>query len=147
MKLKRPERVSATIPNASLADIAFLLVIFFMVATIHHVERTSIELPYSGARTEARRDAAVVRLLRDPESGTLSSWVSNGIESRNVGGPEEIYLEASRVTYRYPTQQFILEADRSVHFEKIDEVLDRMRRGGVQNVLLLTQQRKVGGAP
>ena len=98
MKLKRPERVSATIPNASLADIAFLLVIFFMVATIHHVERTSIELPYSGARTEARRDAAVVRLLRDPESGTLSYWFSNGIESRNVGGPEESYLEAARVT-------------------------------------------------
>jgi len=147
VRLERPERVSATIPTASLADIAFLLIIFFMVATVHHMERTSVELPYSGQRTEAQRDAAVVRLLKDPDSGSLTYQFSDPTSTKVVGGPEDVYLEASRVTYRYPAQQFILEADRSVHFEKIDELLDQMRRGGVQNVLFLTQQRTIGGAP
>jgi biopolymer transport protein ExbD len=57
-----------------------------------------------------------------------------------VGGPEDIYLEASRLTYVDSTKQFVLKADGSIHFEKVDELLDQMRRGGVQNVLLLTQQ-------
>ena len=38
----------------------------------------------------------------------------------------------------------MLKADGTVRFEKIDELLDAMRRGGVQKVLLLTAKATGG---
>jgi biopolymer transport protein ExbD len=64
-------------------------------------------------------------------------------QSHVVSGPSDINLEASRATYVDETKQFILKADGTVRFEKIDELLDAMRRGGVQRVLLLTAQATV----
>ena len=57
-----------------------------------------------------------------------------------MSGPNDIFLEASRLTYgrENDPQQFVLKADGAIHFEKIDELLEAMRKGGVQNVLLLT---------
>ena len=149
MKLTRTRRADAAIPTASMADIAFLLIIFFMVTTVHEVDRTQVDLPKSRERTEAEKGAAVVVLVKDPDTGALSYKFSDGeAMTAVVGGPEDVYLEASRLTYADAQQQFILKADGTVHFEKVDELLDQMRRGGVQNVLLLTQQRtEAGGAP
>ena len=68
--------------------------------------------------------------------------------SHLVSGPEDINLEASRATYADSAKQFILKADGTVRFEKIDELLDAMRRGGVQRVLLLlTGQRTAQESP
>jgi len=142
MKLTRTRRADALIPTASMADIAFLLIIFFMVTTTHEVDRTSVNLPEAVIRTEAEKGAAIVVLLKDRDTGTLAYKFSDGeVMSSVVGGPEDIYLEAARLTREDPGKQFLLKADGSVPYEKIDELLDQMRRGGVGQVLLLTQQR------
>jgi len=147
VKLTRTKRVDAIIPTASMADIAFLLIIFFMVTTVHEVDRTQVDLPRSSERTEANKNAAVVVLAKDADTGELSYKFSDGVAmTRVVGGPEDIYLEASRLTYSDATRQVVLKAEGSVYFEKVDELLDQMRRGGVQNVLLLTQQKTEGRA-
>jgi biopolymer transport protein ExbD len=130
------------IPTASMADIAFLLIIFFMVTTVHEVDRTSVQLPLAKVREEAEKGSAIVVVHQDEKSGELIYKFSDGeTMSALVGGPEDIYLEASRLTYVDETKQFILKADGTIHFEKVDELLDQMRRGGVQKVLLLTQQK------
>ena len=69
-------------------------------------------------------------------------------QSYQIPGPDALYLEASRLTNRNPTQQFILKADGEVRFEKIDELLDNLRKADVQKVLLLSQQAtERDGAP
>ncbi len=35
MRIRKASKSSAVIPTASMADIAFLLIIFFMVTTVH----------------------------------------------------------------------------------------------------------------
>ena len=140
MKFTREKRVTALIPTASMADIAFLLIIFFMVTTVHDVDRTSVNLPTSRTRTEAERGAAVVVMTKTDSGEILYKFSDGEAITTAVGGPEDIYLEASRLTYDAPDQQFVIKADGSIHFEKVDELLDQMRRGGVQNVLLLTEQ-------
>ena len=50
MRWKRPVRVEAWIPTASTADIAFLLLIFFMATTIFRMENG---LPVTLPRAEA----------------------------------------------------------------------------------------------
>ena len=71
----------------------------------------------------------------------LTYKFSDGKQMRKVvSGPVDIYHEASAITYRDSTTQFILKGDGTVEFEKIDELLDTMRKADVQKVLLLSQQ-------
>lgn len=144
MRINTGKKAPANIPTASMADIAFLLIIFFMVTTVHEVDRTSVNLPLSGTRVESEKGAAIVVLAKD-KFGELFYMFSDGKQmSVSLNGPEEIYHEASTITYRDETTQFILKADGDVRFEKIDELLDTLRRADVQNVLLLAAQ-KTGG--
>ena len=145
MRLSRQAKAKALIPTASMADIAFLLIIFFMVTTTHELDRTSVNLPVAKIREQAEAGAAIVVLAKVADETGVEQLVykfSDGEEvSHVVSGPQDINLEASRAYYEDSTKQFILKADGTVRFEKIDELLDAMRAGGVQRVMLLTGQR------
>ena len=111
-----------------------------MVTTTHEVDRTSVNLPAAVIREKAEQGAAIVVMAKDASG--LHYKFSDGEEvSHVVSGPQDINLEASRAYYQDQTKQFILKADGTVRFEKIDELLDAMRAGGVQRVMLLTGQR------
>jgi biopolymer transport protein ExbD len=144
MRLSRQAKAKAFIPTASMSDIAFLLIIFFMVTTVHELDRTSVNLPAAKIREEAEKGAAIVVLAKTADSTGVEQLVykfSDGNDvSHVVSGPDDINLEASRATYADDTKQFILKADGTVRFEKIDELFDAMRRGGVVRILLLTNQ-------
>ncbi len=147
MRLARQVETKAIIPTASMADIAFLLIIFFMVTTVHELDRTSVNLPTAVTRTEAEKGAAIVVLAKQEMSGveSLVYKFSDGDQtSWAVSGPNDIYLEAARAAAADSAKQFIIKADGTVRYEKIDELLDALRRGGVQKVLLLTAQKVAG---
>ena len=143
MKLGATRRMEAIIPTASMADIAFLLIIFFMVTTVHDVDRTNVALPLSSTRDETQKGAAYVVVHKDPATGIIQYKFSDGKEpSRDVGSPENLYLEASRIAARNSARQFVIKGDSQIRYALIDEVLDKLREGGVQEVLLLTHQKK-----
>jgi biopolymer transport protein ExbD len=56
MKLREKIRTEAEIPTASMADIAFLLIIFFMVTTIFSAEKgLQIVLPEKGGEVKVKK--------------------------------------------------------------------------------------------
>jgi biopolymer transport protein ExbD len=145
MRLKRPASSDANIPTASMADIAFLLIIFFMVTTVHDVDRSNVNLPLALIREKADQGSPVVVMWQDPNQtyGELTYKFSNGTDmSHEVAGLRDIYLEVSQITYVDSTAQFVVKSDGDMPFEKIDELLDTLREAGAQRLLLLTQQGK-----
>jgi biopolymer transport protein ExbD len=144
MRLRTPKKAQALIPTASMADIAFLLIIFFMVTTVHETDRTSVNLPLATTREEAEKGSAIVVLAKMSKDGVedLVYKFSDGKQmSHVVSGPKDIYFEATNRIAQDETTQFILKADGTVKFEKIDELLDTLRKADVQKVLLLSGQQ------
>jgi len=142
---KVTRRADAVIPTASMADIAFLLIIFFMVTTVHELDRTSVNLPTAKMRQEAGKGSAIVVLSVVGEGQYQYKFSDGESTSRLIPGPDEIYLEASRITAGNPSKEFILKADGTVRFEKIDELLDNLRKADVKKVLMLSQQATEAG--
>ena len=72
MAWKGQKKIAASIPTASMADIAFLLIIFFMVTTVFDVDKTSVKLPISFDRAEVPRGAGVIVIAKliDPATNT-----------------------------------------------------------------------------
>ena len=144
MRLRSAKKAEAIIPTASMADIAFLLIIFFMVTTVHQVDRTDVNLPNAVMYEEAEKGSAYVVLTKADDGSLIYKFSDGEAMSREVQGPDHIYLEASRIAFQDDTTQFVLKADGDLRFALIDELMDQLRKGGVKNLLLLTQPKAEG---
>ncbi len=143
MKIVQAKKSSAIIPTASMADIAFLLIIFFMVTTVHDVDRTSVNLPSAMNRDEAEKGSAMVVLSKQSDGEIIYKFSDGKETSTEVRGPGDIHLEASRLTFNAPDKQFVIKADHDIRYEKIDEMMDNLRKAGAVNLLLLSQGKSV----
>ena len=146
MLFLRTPRMPSLVPTGAMAQLAFLVLLFLVVTTIHQVDPTAVALPDSRARVEARKGAALVVLHRDA-SGGLGYRFSDGTAEGHDIAVGTLHDEVSTIVQADPDRQFVLRADGTVHFEKIDEVLDELRTAGVRTVLLETRQRAEREAP
>jgi biopolymer transport protein ExbD len=65
MKIKKPKVIKAYIPTASMADIAFLLIIFFMVSSVFPMDRQQVNLPETREVKQYREDSAVISITTE----------------------------------------------------------------------------------
>ncbi len=143
MRIRRGQIVGATIPTASMADIAFLLIIFFMVTTKFDVDRTQVQLPVSSYREELPKGSAFV-VITKYEDGTFGYKFSNGEDmSINIPDLTSLSAQVSAVSAANPTLPFVIKAGGNTPYRLIDETMDMLRRAGVETVVLLTEQRTV----
>lgn len=136
MHIQRGERpLPAVIPTASMADIAFLLIIFFMVTTAYSLDRTPMELPQTKEQQQTSKGAAIISITEDGtyrfSSGEEDTAMVNGIEG---------LAEAIRgVTAANRMHPFVVKADRRLKYRVIDDVLEQLRLAGAENVTLLSR--------
>ena len=130
MKIAR-RQVDAEIPTASMADVAFLLIIFFLVASFYSVTRgIQFSLPkHDEAALTAEPEAAV--LIEIASTGALtvdSKPMPIGELKGYIGGKLE----------RNPTKSVILQTSMDAPYQAMTDVFDELRQIGVQNLVIPT---------
>ena len=139
MNLKAPKRAESYIPTASMADIAFLLIVFFMVTTTITVDRTQVDLPTSLQRTEVPKDAAVIAIEAD---GNVH--FSDGEEDSRLINPQDILPSAAFIMSKNSLKFFLIKADGDAEYRHVDQVMEQLRQASVRNIAMLTQQEGAG---
>lgn len=141
MELHASKVREAVIPTASMADIAFLLIIFFMLTMTFEVDKTRVTLPETLVRLEIPKKAAFISVN---EAGAIK--VSSGEElSVSVSSPEEVLTFAAGVVSRNPGKEFVIKADEDVPYRTIDGVIDALKRAQVEVIYLLSSAEAEGG--
>ena len=139
MKMKTPKRPESYVPTASMADIAFLLIVFFMVTSTVTVDRTQVDLPVSLERAEVPKEAAVIAIERN---GVVH--FSDGEESSHVVNVADILPSAAFIMSKNSLKYFILKADGETPYDYVDQVMEQLRQASVRNIAMLTMQESVG---
>jgi biopolymer transport protein ExbD len=136
MRLQRPRRsLTSAIPTASMADIAFLLIIFFMVTTAYSLDRTPMELPQTEQQEQTQKGAAIISITADE----VFRFSAGDEDTRVVDGIEGLAGEIRQVTAANRMHPFLIKADRRVKYRLIDQVLEQLRSAGAENVTLLSR--------
>lgn len=136
MRLKRSKRsLAAVIPTASMADIAFLLIIFFMVTTAFTLDRTAMELPETRQQEQTAKGAAIISITVD-ETFRFTEGTEDVRRVEGIGGLAEAIRGVTAANRLHP---FIIKADRRVKYRVIDQVLEQLRSAGAENVTLLSR--------
>jgi len=142
MAIKKRKTIAAAIPTASMADIAFLLIVFFMVTTKFDVDRTRVTLPKSEIRSELPRGSAFVVIYK--VSGVWGFKFSDGEQtSHDVPDLSALEADVASVASIDSSTPFVIKAQADTPYQNIDDVMDMLRQSGVTDIVLLTEQRTV----
>lgn len=120
-KLVRRSRGQAAIPSASMSDIAFLLLLFFMVTTTVTGEK--------GLRLDVPRAEATQRIrLR---SNVLSVWVDKGnrisIQDNLVKTNDEFAARIARRLKEKPDLVVLLRVDKDARYALVSDLIEKMK--------------------
>ena len=134
MHLKRRKKLRPTIPLASMADIAFLLLVFFICTSAMNMEDTAaIKLP-AVPKTETIEQAHRLDLWLDRE-GTLRI-----MRKAYTQEEAEIYL-VQRMRLAPETVVF-LNGDERCPFARTETVLATLGRAGAVRVVFVSREEK-----
>ncbi len=143
MKKLRVHRASAIVPTASMADIAFLLIIFFMLTTSFSPVKMSVDMAETVSWEEVEKNAAIIAI--DPR-GNIE--ISDGLAPGTViNTMEELDIFAKEIVQSDPTKQFIIKADRNIRYEAFNSVYERLRNNNCRRIALLTIRKEGASAP
>ncbi len=132
---KRPRRAMNQINVVPYIDVMLVLLVIFMV-TAPFINPSQVELPSIGKSSQAPA-APLEVMIRADGSLQLRDRGSTGASER----VSEVRL-AEAVQQRQqdnPGQAVVISADKSVRYEKVMQVMDRLQRLGVPRIGLLVK--------
>jgi biopolymer transport protein ExbD len=135
MRFARKSTVGAAIPTASMADISFLLLVFFMVSTVF--------VRYRGIPVTLPQAEAVEEL--EMRRHVTSIWVSNqgiiNIDDAQVTLDQVGPLIHAKLTAN-PRLVVSLKADADAEFGRLSDVMQELRRVEALRVNFATLREK-----
>ena len=133
MKLRR-EKIQATIPTASMADIAFLLLIFFMVTTTFRAE--------TGLLVEIPQVEAAEKM---PAKNLTHIWIStNGLVSIDDALVPRDRISDLMMRKRQVNPEIIVsvKCDKATSYKVVEDVLNEFVDASVLRVHLAARKKR-----
>jgi len=130
MQFRRRLKKDAAIDIASLVDVVFLLLLFFVVTTtFRESPGLKMDLPETTDETGVRLREVIVKIVHQDDSAVI--YLLN----------EKITLDELPDRLKQKLEQLdkdkrsvVVEADKNVRFETVFEVLDIARQSGATNI-------------
>lgn len=143
MAIKRQHEMMSLFSMASMTDVIFLLLIFFMVtSTFVFPTALEVNLPQSGEQTAIKPGT---RVYVDKE---LNIYASFGDEEPQPMASEQLVTFLKLTQENNPEQFIALYADEEVPYGKIVEILDKGARNNLKMVLATKPAKdSYSGAP
>ncbi|TGL44385.1 biopolymer transporter ExbD [Leptospira congkakensis] len=134
----RRKRVAPSVPVSSMADIAFLLLVFFMVTSVLDSDPDlPINLPDVPGGEQLNKKIANLYLTAD-EKRTV---YFNSVKMELNEAMSEIRAKLSTT----PDLKVLIHADQDLTYEELDSVFETLREIGALKVSLVTKTTQGGG--
>jgi biopolymer transport protein ExbD len=139
---KRKSKVASEIPDSSLADIAFLLLIFFMVTTVFRKERP---------REITQPEASATQQVDEKRKNILHLWVERdgSVYMNDALVPLEGIAPIVQRLFEETDRRLVvaIRSDREVPYGTINQITEALRDGGALRVNFATNfEERVGAA-
>lgn len=138
MKLRKEER-ETEIPTASMADIAFLLIVFFMVTSVFSVTRgLEFQLPKpddNQQQEQSQEEAIHIHIL--PAAGGCIFEVD---QQQMALSDVQIYIEPKLA--RNPNKFVIIDPDNDAPYRCMVDAFDELKQAQVKNISIPTSAEK-----
>jgi biopolymer transport protein ExbD len=137
MQLKKAPPPVSDINVTPMVDVMLVVLIIFMVITpllnkSANITMASVRNPIVMADAE-KEDAVVVAVTRDGQV-----FLSPGLQKVQV---EELAPKVKDLLADKPSKLVYLRADARSKYQTVEDVVDNLRAGGVDDVGLLTEQK------
>lgn len=133
MLIGKKKRPPAEIPNSSMSDIAFLLLVFFLlVSTVDTDNGVGVILPPPGD--------AEIKLNRKNITNVLVNASGQVLFNDDVVPVEEISERAKRLEQQNPKMVFSVQTDRKTKYQDYVSVVDQLKSAKIKKLALIGTQ-------
>jgi biopolymer transport protein ExbD len=130
---KRKSKVSADIPAASMSDIAFLLLIFFMTTTIFNVEKgIRLVLPAEGPSLKVKQTHIIT--VQVAEDGSIYLITPDG--TKPIPSKGLLKDELEKRLAKDSELALIFEVSEKANYEMMIDVFDEIKKANFQRIAL-----------
>ncbi|MDF3821177.1 biopolymer transporter ExbD [Leptospira sp. 96542] len=134
----RRKKVAPTVPVSSMADIAFLLLVFFMVTSVLDSDPDlPIDLPDVPGGEQLNKKIANLYLSADQERTVYFNSVKRPLN--------EALSEIRAKMTTTPDLKVLIHADQNLTYEELDNVFESLKEIGALKVSLVTKTTQGGG--
>jgi len=126
------------IPKASMADIAFLLIVFFMITSVFSVTRgLEFQLPKNEAdqTPDSQEEAIHIHIIR-----AGADCIFEVDKQQMLLSDIQIYIEPKLA--RNPNKFFIIDPDPDAPYRCMVDAFDELKQAQVKNISIPTQAEK-----
>ncbi|MCA9753697.1 MAG: biopolymer transporter ExbD [Gemmatimonadetes bacterium] len=125
-KFHRKSNIGQTIPTSSMADIAFLLLVFFMVTTIFKLEDgLPVEMPKAESGEKVPRDKVAHIWIDRLDHISINDNLIDVGQVQNI-----IYLKL----LENPALLVAFNVDKNTKFETVDAVMSQLKQANATRV-------------
>ncbi len=132
MKIERKREMRVMIPTASMSDIAFLLLIFFMVSTVFR-RGTGLRITLPTAKTTER-----LGKQRDLSFVWVNSAGKIAVDDNLVPDPSRLVLIYKTKIADNPALITVIKADARVQYKYVNAVMDALKEAQALRVVFAT---------